>query len=68
MKISKWIEIEQELTQRIGWKTTISIMIDAHRQLYPDKQIYELTTHEEKQLTNKIKSTYQRITAHENKD
>jgi len=61
MKISKWIEIEQELTKRIGWKTTISIMVEAHRQLYPDKQIYELTTHEEKQLTNKIKATYKRV-------
>ncbi len=61
MKISQWIEIEQELTDRIGWRATINIMVDAHRQLYPDKTIYDLTPSEDKQLTNKIKSTYKRI-------
>lgn len=61
MEVSKWIEIEEEMTSMMGWKRAIDEMVEIKREVAPKKAIYDLSSREDKLLLFKLRKRYERF-------
>lgn len=58
MKVEKWIEIEEKMSNLMGWDQAIDEMVEIKREVAPKKPIYELTPREDKLLLFRIRERY----------
>jgi|TARA_R100000455_G_C6135100_1_gene30650 hypothetical protein len=59
MEVAKWVEIEEEMSNLMGWDQAIDEMVEIKREVAPKKPIYELSPREDKLLLFKLRQRYE---------
>ena len=61
MKVTKWVEIEEEMCSLMGWEKGIDAMVESKREVAPKIPIYDLSSREDKLLLFKLRQRYERF-------
>ena len=61
MKVENWVEVEERMSNLMGWKKALDEMVDAKREVSPGTAIYDLSAREDTVLLYKLRKRYERF-------